>query len=129
MAQHLDPPTLPKPRGRYAQVVRAGNLVFIAGQTSVDLDGEMVGGDDPLAQARQVYSNVRAAIESVDGTLADIVSQTIHITDAAYVAAVQEARGSLWAEGEAPTSTLVVCKALARAEYLVEVDAIAVLEG
>ena len=129
MAKHLDPPTLPKPRGRYSQVVQAGGLVFIAGQTAVGLDGEMVGGDDPRAQARQVYANVQAAIESVGGTLDDIVKQTIYITDGGFLPAVQEGRGAIWRDGHAPTSTVVVCKGLARPEYLVEVEAIAVMEG
>ena len=50
--EFVDPATLPKPCGLYSQVVRAGNLVFIAGQMAVDLDGEMVGADDPEAQPR-----------------------------------------------------------------------------
>ena len=126
--EFIDPATLPKPRGRYSQVVRAGNLVFIAGQTAVDLNGEMVGDGDPKAQARQVYANIKAAIESVGGTLHNIVKQTLYITDYSYLQAVQEGRWEVWPEGNPPpTSTLLVVKGLARPEYLVEADAIAVL--
>ena len=126
--EFIDPPTLPKPRGRYSQVVKAGSLVFIAGQTSVDLDGEMVGVGDPKAQARQVYTNVKAAVESVGGSLTDIVKVVVYITDHAYFPAVQEGRWEVWPDGSPPpVSTLLVVKGLARAEYMVEVDAIAVL--
>ena len=126
--RHTDPPTLPKPPGLYSQVVQAGNLVFVAGQTATDTDGRLVGGTDPEAQARQVYANVRAAVESVGATLAHVVKQTIYITDASYLASVQRGRGDIWPADGAPTSTLVVCKGLARPEYLVEVEVIAVLE-
>ena len=49
--EYLNPDTLPNPGGRYNQIVKKGNMVFIAGQTAVDKDGNIVGVGDPAAQA------------------------------------------------------------------------------
>lgn len=125
---HLNPPAIAAPGGRYSHVVQAAGLTFIAGQTATTPDGQIAGPGDPVAQARQVYANLRAALDAVGGSLTDVVKQTIYITDQSYLPAVQQGRGDAWPQDRAPTSTVVVCKALARPEFLVEVEAIAVIE-
>ena len=126
--EFIDPATLPKPRGRYSQVVRAGNLVFIAGQTAVDLDGEMVGDGDPKAQARQVYANLKTAIESVGGKASDIVKTTTYPVDRELIPGIREAREGFFGAA-LPTSTLLIVAGLARPELLIEVEAVAILDN
>lgn len=76
-----DPPGLsPPPGGRYAHVVSSGNLVWVAGQTARDASGTVVGPNDPLVQARQVYANLLTAIEAVGGTFSNYVKLTIFLT-------------------------------------------------
>ena len=126
--RYINPPAIASPGGRYSHVVQAGGLVFIAGQTAMRPDGQVAGIGDPVAQARQVYANLGAALAAAGGTFADVVKQTIYITDQSYLPAVQQGRGDIWPEGKPPASTVVVCTALALPEFLVEVEAIAVVD-
>jgi enamine deaminase RidA (YjgF/YER057c/UK114 family) len=126
----INPQTLAAPPGgRYAHVVRAGNLVWIAGQTARNAAGELVGPGDALAQSRQIYENLRAAMESVGGGLEHLAKVTIYLTDEAHTGASRQAQDEYVAANPAPASTMVIVKALARPEYLVEVEAFAVLPG
>ena len=126
----IQPPTVAKPGGNYSQgvLVKPGRLLFIAGQTAVDSAGAIVGIGDAYAQAQQVYKNIAAILAEAGGTFADIVKLTTFITDIAYRGKVNEVR-SQYLKQDFPASTLVVVKGLAREDYLVEVEAIACLEG
>ncbi|MEK9659496.1 MAG: RidA family protein [Chloroflexota bacterium] len=128
--ERINPPTLAAPPGgRYAHVVRAGSLVWIAGQTARNAAGELVGPGDALAQSRQVYENLRAAMESVGGGLEHLTKVTVYLTREVDVAASRQAQDEYAAAHPVPASTMVVIKALARPEYLVEIEAFAVLPG
>ena len=73
---------VPPPKGAYSPGVRAGDLVFVSGQVPRDpRTGELVGGDDFAAQARQVLANVRGVLEASGASLRDVVSVTVWITD------------------------------------------------
>ena len=75
-------PDVPTPKGAYSPGVRAGDLVFVSGQVPRDpRTGELVGGDDFAAQARQVLANVRCVLEASGASLRDVVSVTVWITD------------------------------------------------
>ena len=78
----LNPPELGVPPG-YSQVVEvnAGRLVFIAGQTSLDGDGQLVGKNDFCAQAAQVFHNLAIALQSAGCTPANLVKLTVFLTD------------------------------------------------
>lgn len=118
----------PPPGGRYSHVVRSGNLVWIAGQTSRGPDGKVIGLDNAPAQCRQTYDNLRTAIEAVGGTFANIVKVTIFITSEAYLPAARAAQNECWGDAPTPASSMVIVRALAQPEYLIEIEAFAVLD-
>ena len=73
---------VPPPKGAYSPGVRAGELLFVSGQVPRDpRTGELVGGDDFAAQARQVLTNVRGVLEASGASLRDVVSVTVWITN------------------------------------------------
>ena len=125
--KHVNPDTLSKPRG-YTHVVKAEDTVYIAGQVGVAQDGTLVGAADPEAQVRQIWRNLEAAVNSMGGTLRDIVKTTTYITNIEYAAAVRKVRDELYQTSDLPTSTLVVVTGLASPDYLVEIEAIASVE-
>jgi enamine deaminase RidA (YjgF/YER057c/UK114 family) len=109
-------------------VVRVGNTVYIAGQVSAARDGSVVGKGDPEAQVRQIWRNLEAAVASVGGTLEHIVKTTTYVTNISYAAAVRKVRDETYRSSGPPTSTLVVVAGLANPDYMVEIEAIAVVE-
>ncbi len=124
--QHLNPDTMSRPRG-YTQVVKVGNTVYIAGQVGVAQDGSVLGKGDPEAQVRQVWRNLEAAVKSAGGTLQNIVKTTTYVTSIEYAGAVRKVRDELWRSSNPPTSTLLVVAGLASPDYMVEIEAIAVV--
>jgi enamine deaminase RidA (YjgF/YER057c/UK114 family) len=118
--------TLPKPSAPCSQVVRAGNLVFMSGAVGRSPDGAVSRGD-VQAQFRQLLDNTRAALQLVGARPEDVVRITLYLTDMRHKAALDRMReeffGSDW-----PAATAIGVTALASPEYLVEMDAIAVVE-
>ena len=109
------------------QAVVAGNLVFIRGQVGQDLDtAESVGHGDPAAQAEQAMENIGTLLEEAGARLEDICRITIYLTDIRYREAVYRVVGR-HLKGVFPVSTGLVVHALARPEWLVEVEATAVI--
>jgi 2-iminobutanoate/2-iminopropanoate deaminase len=123
---YLNPDTMSQPRG-YSHVVKVGNTAYIAGQVSVARDGSVVGKDDPEAQARQIWHNLEAAVKSVGGTLNDIVKTTTYVTNLNYAAAIRKVREERFPTNP-PTSTLLVVAGLASPDFMMEIEAIAVVE-
>ena len=108
------------------QVVRAGNLVFLRGQVGSDLEGNVVGEGDPAAQADQAMKNVKQLLEEAGSELGDICKITVFITDRAYREPVYRTIGK-WLKGVFPVSTGLIVKGLARPEWVMEIDVIAVI--
>ena len=106
--------------------VRAGNHIFLRGQVGQDLKGRMVGIGDPAAQAEQAMKNVKVLLEEQGALMEDICKVTIYITDRAYREPVYRVVGK-WLKGVYPVSTGLVIQALARPEWVVEVDVFAVI--
>jgi enamine deaminase RidA (YjgF/YER057c/UK114 family) len=126
--QYFNPDTMSKPRG-YTQAVKAGNTVYIAGQISAGADGSVVGKGDAEAQVRQIWRNIEAAVTAAGGTgLQNVVKTTTYVTSINHAGAVRKVRDELFARLNPPTSTLLVVSALASPDYLVEIEAIAVVE-
>lgn len=130
---HSNPKTIHHPHNNsysHVVVVEEGRLVFIAGQAAIDVDGSVVGGADVGEQARQAFRNLRAAVESLGGTPADIVKLTTFVVGHAptHLAAVAAARDEILAIEELPASTLTGVTSLATDELLVEVEAVAVID-
>jgi 2-iminobutanoate/2-iminopropanoate deaminase len=124
----FNPEGMPVPRGSYFHVAVAdpGRVVTIAGQTSSDAEGNIIGAGDVRAQTREVLRKLRVAIESVGGTIDDIVTVTVYITDARFYGDVNETRREVFGPNF-PPSTLVHVSSLARPGLLVEINATAVV--
>ena len=127
-ARFINPPGLVKPTG-YTHVVVApdGRTVYIAGQVAFDTTGRVVGPGDFQAQAEQVFANLRVALASAGASFADVVKTTILITDIKQVAALRELRARYFDPAHPPANTLIPVTTLARADLLIEVEAVAVL--
>ena len=106
--------------------VRAGNRVFLRGQTGFDLDGNMVGIGDPAAQAENAMHCGKTLLEEAGARLEHICKTTIYITDRAYREPVYQVVGK-WLKGVYPCSTGLIVKVLARPEMLMEIDVEAVI--
>jgi enamine deaminase RidA (YjgF/YER057c/UK114 family) len=87
----------------------------------------VVGAGDFKAQAEQVFRNLNRAMQSVGGSLEDIIKTTTYLTDVKNVAALREVRGKYLAGGHPPANSLLVVASLARPELLLEIEAVAVL--
>jgi enamine deaminase RidA (YjgF/YER057c/UK114 family) len=110
-----------------AQAVVAGNTVYLRGQVGQDIDtGESVAVGDPAGQAEQAMANVAKLLEECGARLEDICKATVYLTDIRFREPVYEVLGRRL-EGVHPVFTGVVVTALARPEWLVEVDVIAVI--
>jgi enamine deaminase RidA (YjgF/YER057c/UK114 family) len=108
-------------------VVARGTMVFVRGQVGQDLDtSENVGVGDPAAQAARAISNVALLLKEAGAEVGHICKITIYLTDPKYREAVYRSVGR-WLKGVYPVSTGVVVSALARPEWLVELDVIAVI--
>ena len=107
-------------------VVRAGNHIFMRGQTGFDLDGSFHGVGDPAAQAEMAMSCVKRLIEEAGGKLEHICKITIYLTDPRYREPVYNVIGK-WLKGVYPVSTGLVVQALAKPEMVMEIDEDAVI--
>jgi enamine deaminase RidA (YjgF/YER057c/UK114 family) len=117
------------PRGlhRFAgmsQVTEAADFVFIAGQVALTEGGELVGEEDVETQLRKVWANLELACNSVGGNLASLVKTTTFITAPGAFPAVAKVRTELFGDGGPANSTIIVA-ALARPEWLAEIEGVA----
>ena len=104
--------------------VRAGNTVYLRGQTAMDLDGKIVGIGDAAAQSENAMKCAKILLEEAGAKLEDVVKITIYITDRASREAVYRVVGK-WLKGVFPVSTGIIVNGLAKPEYLMEIDIIA----
>jgi len=120
----VDVPGHPAPAGHYSHgIVTSGRLLFVAGQVALDENGELVGGDDGAAQARQVLTNLRRVIEAAGARMADVARTTLYLTRLEDRGPVAEVRKEFFPTPP-PANTLLVVSSLASPEFLVEIDAI-----
>ena len=110
------------------QVVAAkGTMIFVRGQIGQDLDtSESVAIGDAAGQAEKAMANIKMLVEEAGGQLDHITKITIYLIDPRYREDVYRVVGK-WLKGVFPVSTGIVVSALARPEWLVEIDAIAVI--
>jgi 2-iminobutanoate/2-iminopropanoate deaminase len=124
--EYILPSTLPSTNNAYTHVVRIGDWVLVAGQTAGDMDGSVVGVGDAGAQTKQVYARLGRAMESVGGSLADIVlTKTYWTVDEAWPQ-ISAARAGLHGD-KPPTGTRLLIERLARPEFQLEVEAVGYL--
>ena len=109
------------------QAVRAGNIVFLRGQVGQDLETrESVGTGDAAAQTDKAMANIKMLLEEAGSELAHICKIVVYLTDVRYREPVYQAMGK-WLKGVFPVSTGVIVTGLARPEWVVEIDATAVI--
>jgi reactive intermediate/imine deaminase len=124
--QEIRVPELAEPISHYTDAVRAGELLFVSGFVPVDGEGRLVGGDDVVAQARQVLENVGAVLEAAGATFADVVKVTVYVTDIADRARINPVRQEFFGDAR-PASTLVEVSALAVPGAKLEIEAVALI--
>lgn len=125
----INPPELGTPPG-YSQIVdvSAGRIIFIAGQTAVDRDGNVVGKNDFAAQVTQVFHNLAIALEAAGYTAANLAKLTVYLTDMDNLSRYREARNRFFASvtpTAAPAVTLVEVAKLYGPDFMIEIEAIA----
>ena len=123
----MNPPGLSTPTG-YSHVVsaRGGTTIYIAGQVALDAKGQLVGAGDLAAQTRQVFENLAVALKAAGATFANVVKTNYYLRDASQVEIVRQIR-SKYFTAELPASTLIEVPRLARPEFLIEIEVIAVV--
>jgi enamine deaminase RidA (YjgF/YER057c/UK114 family) len=133
--EFLSPKTLiaPGPAG-YSHIakVNSGTIVYLSGQVPSDASGKLIGEGDFEAQVEQVFANLKLAVEAAGGTMADIVKLNIYLVaevDQASVPKLRAIRDRYVNAARPPASTLVVVSRLAQPGWLIEIEAIAALEG
>jgi enamine deaminase RidA (YjgF/YER057c/UK114 family) len=124
--RRVNPSGLYTPRG-YSHVVTAtgGRTIYIAGQPPLDKEGKIVGVGDFTTQARQVFENIRTALESQGASLKDLVKLNLYLVDASQIAKFREVREQYIAS-DFPATTTVEVRALLRPEAMLVMDAVAV---
>ena len=108
------------------QVVRAGNTLYLRGQVGTDFDGNLIGFNDPEAQTEQAMKNVKQLLEEAGSCLDHVCKITIYLTSREIRVAVYRTVGK-WLRDVFPVSTGVIVAGLAKPEWLLEVDVIAVI--
>ena len=117
------------PSGHFSQAIAVearGRLVFISGMTSKGADGSVVGVGDLEAQTRQVCENVKAAVEEAGGTMADICRVDVYVKDMAGFDVIHRVRRTYFPDPP-PASTMVQVSGFTHPDYLIEMNAIAVV--
>jgi 2-iminobutanoate/2-iminopropanoate deaminase len=129
MKQQVTSDKIRQPSGHFSQatVIEArGKLVFISGMTSRKADGTIAGIGDIEVQTRQVCENLKAAVEAAGGTMDDIVRVDVYVRNMEHFDQIHKVRRQYF-KAPAPASTMVeICK-MTSPDYLIEINAIAVL--
>jgi enamine deaminase RidA (YjgF/YER057c/UK114 family) len=115
------------PTRGYSHAAKAGNTLYIAGQVAQDVNGHLVGKGDFEAQVRQVYENLKNIIEEAGGTLKNIVKMTTFLTHYSYIETYRSIRSQYFQE-PCPPNTLLIIESLALPDYMIEVEALAVMD-
>jgi enamine deaminase RidA (YjgF/YER057c/UK114 family) len=133
--EFISPKTLiaPGPAG-YSHVakVNRGTIVYLSGQVPVDASGKLIGEADFEAQVEQVFANLRIAVEAAGGTMADIVKLNYYIVpevDQATVQKLRPIRDRYINVEKPPASTFLVVNRLSRPGWLIEIEAVAAIDG
>ncbi len=119
-------PGMSEPVSHFTHVVRAGRLVFVSGCVATDGQGRVVGGSDVVAQARQVHENIKRCLAAAGATFADVCKVTVFLRNIADREKVNTVRREYFG-AHRPASTLVEISRLVRDDYLIEIEATAVV--
>jgi enamine deaminase RidA (YjgF/YER057c/UK114 family) len=128
----FNPPTMHTPFGysHVAEVIK-GKLIYIAGQVAIDEHGSLVGKDDFAAQVNQVFRNLTAALDAAGASFHNVIKLNYYCADsvdpATQLPAVRAVRDRLVNTEAPPASTFVVVRRLVQADWLIEIEAVAVV--
>lgn len=130
---YLNPKTLfPSQQYGFSQIVVSsdGKTVHLSGQVAWDAQQQLVGPGDLSAQTWQALRNVETAMQAAGGTLADVVSMRIYIVESELDSSghITEALKAFFPEDRAPATTWIGVRALANADFLIEIEATGVIE-
>ena len=115
-----------KDRG-YSHAAKVGKTLYIAGQVARDVKGNLVGKGDFEAQVRQVYTNLKNILQEAGGDLKNIVKMTTILTHYDYIESCRKIHSEFFGD-IMPPNTLLIIESLASPDYMIEVEAIAVLD-
>jgi len=120
-------PGMSEPVSHFTHVVSsAGRIVFVSGCVATDAQGRVVGGSDIVAQARQVHENIKRCLAAAGATFADVCKVTVFLRNVNDREKVNSVRKEYFG-AHRPASTLVEISRLVRDDYLIEIEATAVL--
>lgn len=120
-------PGLATPISHYCDAVQWGDLLFVSGMAPVDGQGRVVS-DDVVAQTRQVFENLKAALDAAGATFADVLKVTVYLTDVNDRAKINPVRKEYFGEAR-PASTLIGINQLAIPGMKVEIEAVVGLQN
>ena len=115
-----------EPISHYTDAVQAGDLLFVSGCVPVDAEGRLVGENDVVAQARQVFANMGAVLSAAGAAPRDVVKVTLFLTDVDDRPMINPVRQEFFGESR-PASTLVEVGRLAIPGARIEVEAVALV--
>ncbi len=131
----INPESLPNWEQSFSQVITVSpgltsKTVYISGQVAVDKNQNLIGDGDLAAQAMQAFQNLETALAAGGATTADVVRLNIYVKDykPENAAPVSEALRRYFPQQQLPTSTWLGVQALAKEGFLIEVDAVAIVE-
>lgn len=119
-------PGMSEPVSHFTHVVRAGRLVFVSGCVATDGEGRVVGGNDVVAQTRQTLENIKRCLAAAGATFADVCKVTVFLRNIGDREKVNTVRKEYFG-AHRPASTLVEISRLVRDDYLIEIEATAVI--
>lgn len=120
--------TLPPAVGySQAAVVPKGRLIYIAGQVAMDPAGKLVGPGDLKAQTKQTFENLKAALAASGATFDNVIKLNSYFVDIKQAPAFREVRDQYINVANPPVSTAVEVRRLVREEWLIEIEAVAVI--
>jgi reactive intermediate/imine deaminase len=122
---HERPDGLPPANGYSHAVAFSGRMVAISGQIPLDADGGLVGADDPQAQVRQVFENLKTALAAAGAGMEDLVKLTVYLTDLTDLEIFRRVRDEYISLDSPPASSLVQVAGLVNPAFRIEIDALA----
>ena len=129
MQHHLRPDGTPPTNGYSHAVSFTGRMVVVSGQVPLDAEGRLVGPDDPRAQTRQVFHNLRAVLAAAGCDLSHVVKLTVFLTNMGDLADFRAVRDEFVDAARPPASSLVQVSGLVHPAFRVEIEAIAAAPG